>query len=545
MKLFTTHSRSALAAGSLLLTLSATASAQGIVGQAWGHNPGDYFGAAAARIGDLNGDGIAEYLVLAPGNNQPGKLGAALVMDGRFHYSLRTHQAPSVGSAIGGAVAGGVDWNQDGYPDYAVGFPRANVGSMNEAGMVRIYSGKDGSLLQTFFGEQAGMRLGAGLSFFGDVNGDGRIDLAVAAPNYAKLNADIYGVVRIYSGGTGMPIRDMEGSYVSNAGFGTVLVPAGDWNGDGVPDLVIGSPTYAYEGTPGLVQVFSGATGQPIFWLLPQVPGTAFGRSVAVLPDRDGDGRPELLVGDPGEAGVGSVRLLSSATKQTLGVWYGQAPNSQFGSAMAIVGDVDKDGYPDFAVTSPLAGPEALRVFSGLTGLTLWQPLLKQPTLPVLGTTVVALGDHDGDGWLNLLVTDSNGSLTGPLAGGAVVVRAALHHQNLGSQGPGNATLSVHGTPLTSGGTADLALATAGAHRAGFLVVSPWSNPTSLYGGTLVPTFNSLVLPIVTDANGSYTLKGIPGGLGLVSLYTQVVVENPFQHLGLGFSNAVRIDFMP
>jgi hypothetical protein len=70
-------------------------------------------------------------------------------------------------------------------------------------------------------------------------------------------------------------------------------------------------------------------------------------------------------------------------------------------------------------------------------------------------------------------------------------------------------------------------------------------NPMPIYGGTLVPTLDGLLIPYVTDMNGKYVIKGIPGGLGHFSLYCQAVTKSPVAPQGWGFSNAVRIDFLP
>lgn len=526
-------------------TLALTpARAQSIIAEFYGLNAYDTAGTAAARVGDVNNDGFAEYVLAAPGTGStPGR---AYVVDGRWHILLRIHEGTIPGSMLSGAVAGGVDWNQDTIPDYAIGYPRASVGAMAQAGMVRIFSGKDGSLLHSLFGTQPQMRLGAGLSFFGDVNGDGRPELAVGSDNYAIPNDDAWGMVRIYNGANGMWLRDVGGAFMSGNGFGTVLAPVGDWDGDGAADFAAGQPGYNDdEFSPGSVRIVSGANGKDLATFMPTVVSSYFGRSIAALPDSDGDGKPELLVGAPKEYGVGAVRLISSANKTTLNIWYGQAPNADFGSALAVVGDVDKDGKVDFAATSHLGGPEAMRIFSGATGQTLWQPLAKLPHLPVLGMTVVALGDHDGDGWLDLLLTDSNSAAGGQLSGAAVVVRAALHQPSLGFGGPGNAKLSVHGKPLSAGGYADVVVSVAGPNRPGLLFASLASNPTPIAGGILVPQLSGLMIPFVTDSQGRMEIKGIPGGLGLLSLYAQAVVVNPNQPQGYGFTNAVRIDFLP
>jgi hypothetical protein len=199
--------------------------------------PNQGYGAAVARVGDINGDGYPEYVVGAPsatGQNA----GAAYVIDGRFHYPLRSHEGLNALSRFGFSVAGGVDWNGDGIPDYAIGAPRTTVQALGQVGMVRIFSGKDGSVLQTYFGTQNLAEFGETVAFIADLDGDGRVDLAVAAGSMNKPNDDVVGRVRVYSGATGLVLRDFWGP-VGNGQFGRSMTSVGDWNGDGVPDLAI------------------------------------------------------------------------------------------------------------------------------------------------------------------------------------------------------------------------------------------------------------------------------------------------------------------
>ena len=85
---------------------------------------------------------------------------------------------------MGWAVATGSDFDGDGVADIAAGAPCATVAGMVEAGRVFVYSGADGKKLATLSGTAPGQKLGGALSFMPDVSGDGLADLIVGSPGY-------------------------------------------------------------------------------------------------------------------------------------------------------------------------------------------------------------------------------------------------------------------------------------------------------------------------------------------------------------------------
>src|SRR5262249_37368078 len=134
----------------------------------------------------------------------------------------------------------------------------------------------------------------------------------------------------LYSGSTGAPEIELHPVEIRGL-FGGALAPIGDLDGDGVPDLIIGAPftTRPESYGVGSVLVFSGATGALIYNFLGTEGGTYMGWSVAGLGDLDGDGVPEIAIGTPyasvrGDIGVGNVAVRSGATGELVYLFEGQ-----------------------------------------------------------------------------------------------------------------------------------------------------------------------------------------------------------------------------
>lgn len=377
------------------------------------------FAEAVAGIGDVNGDGVTDLLVGAPFQILGGNLnqGRAFVFSGANRSLLVTldHPAPQGLALFGSAVAGAGDVNRDGRADLLVGAPGQREGGRADQGQAYVLSGADGRLLLTFDNPipQAEAAFGAAVAGAGDVNGDGAPDLLVGAPEQDVGSSSNGGQAFVFSGADGRLLLTLDDPSFNCCGFGRPLAGAGDVNGDGAPDLLVGDD---FQG----VHVFSGADGS-VLRTLDRPPGAgSFGEALAGIGDVNGDGSPDLVVGAPGTSAAGELQqgrafVFSGADASLLRTLDLPIPNSgaQLGSAVAGAGDVNGDGVPDLLVGAPrrdLAGVDGSSqgqafVFSGTDASVLLT--LDTPTpdsLAGFGEVVAGIGDVDGDGAPDFLV---------------------------------------------------------------------------------------------------------------------------------------------
>ncbi|MGH7946943.1 MAG: FG-GAP-like repeat-containing protein [Opitutaceae bacterium] len=170
------------------------------------------FAEAVAGIGDVNRDGVTDLLVGAPQQFLAGNLnqGRAFVFSGADRSLLLTldHPAPQGLALFGSAVAGPGDANRDGLPDLLVGAPGQRVGGRANQGQAYLLSGAGGRLLLTLDNPvpQADAAFGAAVAGAGDVNGDGAPDLLVGAPEQGAIGQ---GQAFIFSGADASLLRTL------------------------------------------------------------------------------------------------------------------------------------------------------------------------------------------------------------------------------------------------------------------------------------------------------------------------------------------------
>jgi hypothetical protein len=272
------------------------------------------FGECLAGVADLDGDGRGEILVGSPGADpdfSPNDAGRAYLYSGATGMRLRTLASPTpmANGSFGDDVAAIDDLDGDGRGELIVGAPGETAAVVN-SGKVYVFSGTTGVLLRTLsspnpdFGGDFGDCVGA----VPDINGDAVADVLVGAPFENPLGAPAdCGRAYAFSGSTGILLRQFQspGQEVGG-GFGEAVLGVPDFNGDGRGDVLIGAPRENPNNTPadcGRVQIYSGGTGTFVTRLIPplQQPGGAFGFALGPVPDRTGDGRPEIIVGAWGE----------------------------------------------------------------------------------------------------------------------------------------------------------------------------------------------------------------------------------------------------
>lgn len=326
--------------------------------------------------------------------------------------------APS--SLFGSAVAGVGDVNDDCVPDFIVGVPGDDAAAP-DAGSATVFSGIDGSVLFSWTGSAAGDAFGAAVAGAGDADGDGRADLIVGAPGNGAGGTDA-GAAWLFSGATGAVLR----SWTGNAGdaLGSSVGGAGHVNRNGYADQIVGAPGGNYA------LVFDGLNGSVLITIAPAaVFGDAVGAAVAGIGDVNGDHFDDVLVGVPGDdsfgVDAGLVLVVSGRDGSTLLSLTGDSAGDALGTAVSRLGDVDLDGTPDFAAGAPGddnrgADAGSVRVFSG-SGAILYT-LYGDFAGDALGTSVAAAGDVNGDGYADIVAGAPGNDRGGANAGAARVL---------------------------------------------------------------------------------------------------------------------------
>ena len=254
----------------------------------------------------MNGDGFDDLIVAAPGDDNNGSnSGSARVFSGVDGSVLHTFLGDAAGDFFGRSVSGAGDVNGDGFADLIVGAHRDDDNG-TDSGSARVFSGLDGSVLHTFLGDAAGDNFGVSVSGAGDVNGDGFDDLIVGA--YRDDDNGTYsGSARVFSGVDGSVLHTFRGDTTEDR-FGRSVSAAGDVNGDGFADLIVGADGDDDNGSySGSARVFSGVDGSVLHTFLGDAAGNRFGTSVSGAGDVNGDGFADLIVGASGDDDNGSA----------------------------------------------------------------------------------------------------------------------------------------------------------------------------------------------------------------------------------------------
>lgn len=478
-----------------------------------GVDQNDLAGFSVAGIGDVNGDGYADLLLGAPGGEASdpqygsSNRGEAYVLFGKsssfggvFELSTLSGGGGSggfridgvdAGDFLGRSVGGGGDVNGDGYADLVVGSRDADPNgadsgesyvlfgkSASFGGVVELstLSGGGGSAGFQLNGAASGEYSGASVSSAGDFDGDGYQDLVVGGWSTPARSYVVFGKsggfsgsfeLSTLSGGDGSQGFQLQGTSTGNRPIS--VASAGDVNGDGLDDLVVGSgntlhgESYVVFGrsdgslTNFGLQNLSGGDGSDGFMIRGASIFERSGNAVHSAGDVNGDGYADLLIGayaaDTNDDNAGAAYVvfgksggfsptlelstLSGGDGSTGFALYGDGSNRSLGHSVSSAGDVDGDGYDDLLVGTDQGLGEAYLVYGRSGGFAASYQLSSLSSgdgsvgiqlatgVPGANTggSLSAAGDVDGDGFADILVGSHGGDFNvyGD-SGGAYVV---------------------------------------------------------------------------------------------------------------------------
>ncbi len=395
------------------------------------------FASSLAVIGDVDGDGIADYLVGAYDHPVSSNLhqGRAFVFSGRSGNLLYTidNPRPIAYAAFGFAVAATGDLNHDGVPDLLIG-----AFGQEGSGAAFAFSGKEGKLLYALHApqRQVGACFGWAVAALGDLTHDGISELIVGA-----LAQDGRGKAFVFDGSNGALLRTLDAPpSPSSAAFGWSVAGAGDLNQDGTPDIVVGAPytTVGENSVQGRVYAFSGRDGALLYALDDPQPraGEVFGWRVESAGDLNKDGVPEILVGAPYKnvgknPAQGAAFAFSGTDGKLLFTLNNPAPKpyAAFGYTVLAGPDVNQDGVPEILIGAPYQTVDQFHVqgevflFNGQDGrhlTTFDNPDPHQGSS--FGYTVASPGDVNGDHILDFAIGASGQGIMDKVAVGRVFV---------------------------------------------------------------------------------------------------------------------------
>jgi FG-GAP repeat len=359
------------------------------------------FGWDIAGCGDCNGDGVPDVLVGSPGDSSVFQTGgSAQLLSGLDGSVIRGWQGSGVLAQFGSPVASAGDIDGDGVDDLLIGAPGDSSGAPS-GGCVYAYSGASGALLFSFTGP-AGSQLGSALSGAGDLDHDGHADVIVGAYGDSSVFSGA-GRVEVLSGATGTSMITLIGA--PGDYLGTAVAGIGDTNGDGTDDFVVGSSLYSQPGANyiGRVTVHSGVDGSLLRTIVGSATFAGLGGRVARAGDVDQDGTPDFAASAFGAGFPGEVYLYSGASGSVLRSFSGDRYLDAFGESLGGALDVNGDGVPDLAIG---AQGGYSRTYSGANGQLLYElrsPLSQEAQILPMRATLVR--DVDGDGRADLVVS--------------------------------------------------------------------------------------------------------------------------------------------
>jgi FG-GAP repeat len=405
-----------------------------------GESADDDFGWRATPAGDVNGDGVPDLIVGAPSNDFVDDFaGRAYLFYGPLTGDINAADADAIISAeafgdnLGISAASAGDVNKDGFDDIIIG-ARGNDTRGIQAGRVYLFYGPLDGLLEAIDADAiiSGAEfeeVGNVVAPLGDLNGDGFDDVVIGT---AIAGSTFEGRAFVFNGPlfgehtSASADAVIRGSF-PNESFGASVASAGDMNGDGIPDLIVGAPSFPLGVKhTGQAYIFYGPVAGSLIAtdadaiIFGENLNDSFGTSVAKAGDVNADGIDDVI--------VGANQLFNQGTGKTY-VFYGplagsiQAANANailigevaldlFGNSISGTGDFNGDGFDDVTVGAwnneggGVRSGRAYTFFGPLAGTIAAADadfIVTGQALDQLGLSVSG-GDLDGDGVGDLIV---------------------------------------------------------------------------------------------------------------------------------------------
>ncbi len=405
-----------------------------------GNQTNSYFGSSVSTAGDVNGDGFSDVIIGAPffdnGQTDEGKVfvyyGSLTGLSSSVNWSTEGNQ---IGTQYGNSVSTAGDVNGDGYSDLIIGHYLFHSPTDYYVGKVIVFYGSISGLNTlnwAYSSNQFQANLGNSVSCAGDVNGDGYSDIIAGAYGFDN-NITNEGMAIVFLGSSaGMSSAPYWTTYGNQetALFGNCVASAGDVNGDGYSDVIVGShwydagqtdegKTFVYHGSADGLSTSIGNSRES------DQDSAQIGYSVSAAGDINGDGYCDVIAGAPfcdnGETDEGKVYVYngSSSGISATASWTAEADldSALFGTCVAGAGDVNGDGFSDVIVGAPLFKNSPSNTYgkvfvyygsaAGLSNTAGWSATGSQTNKSLFGNNVSSAGDVNGDGYGDILIGEN------------------------------------------------------------------------------------------------------------------------------------------